>query len=345
MRTVLPYTFTAIHVPANKTKASKTHMIGYVNAEVPELDRCDVEVVAEWVATNKDMRGQHRGCVSYGGALYVEVAGWNNQPLLRLPNIPGDRVLDQEFGRDILGNDILSKGEMDLLRRAIAGEVATKDVRGLTAVLETNQRRNEAVAKRCAESLLMIDGQAWRRIPWIGLELSQFVNGWKCDVAFGPVGFDDKGDDLLIPQYQAPGYVRRFGLDEMDRVKFHARGQDLLFTFRELRSADAPQTSSEEEFLLRATRYAVRRTMEDVGNMPVEAVADWVSLRAAYEASVSAAETPLPEDTAETLRRFTLTITDERTRDAMEEALSILDIYSAEDVENAKTPAAHGPRP
>jgi hypothetical protein len=291
------------------------------------------------------MRGQLRGCVSFGGALYVEVAGWNNQPLLRLPNFPGDRVLDQEFGRDILGNEILSKGEMDLLQRAIAGELATKSVRGLTAVLETNQRRNEAIAKRCAESLLMIDGQAWRNIPWIGLELSQFIDWWRCDVAFGRVGFDDRGDDLLIPQYQAPGYVRRFGLDEMDRVKFHTGGQDLSFSCRELRSVNAPETTSAEEFLRRTTRYVVRRTMDDVGNMPAEAVADWVSLRAAYEARVSAAETPLPKDIAETLRRFTPTIADERTRDAMEEALAVLDIYSAEEPEDAQTPSAPGRRP
>jgi hypothetical protein len=340
MRAVLPYTFTALHIPPNKTKPSKTHMIGYVNADVPELCERDVDVVAQWVTFNHDRRGQRRGCVSYDGDLYVEVAGWNNAPLLRLPASPGDRALDQVFGRDILGHETLSKSEMDLLIRAFSGELATKSFQTLTAVVETNQSRNEAIAKSCAESLLMIDGQVWRKVPWIGLELTQYLGGWKCDVAFAPVGFNDEGTDLSVFPYQAPGYVRRFALDEMERVRFHASGRELFLLIRELRSNDAPKTLSEEEFLLRSTRYAVRRTMEDVGNMSSEAVADWVALRAAYEARVSTAETPLPDDIAETLRRFTPTIVHERTREAMEETLAVLEIYSAEGQEREVVPSA-----
>ncbi|MCV9964910.1 hypothetical protein OIU34_23740 [Pararhizobium sp. BT-229] len=347
MKTSLPYAFTVRYMQPGRTSSSTTHMVGYVSAEVPDLAWHEVAPVAEWTknggAGTPDTR--HR-CISYEGGLYVSVRNDAGHTLSRLPKFAGDPMSDPSFGSDILGKNMLSRAEENLLRSAFTSDAKGVSRFGLAGIADSNQKRNEAIAKQCVTSLIFADGQVWRKVPWIGLELSSFMGDLKLEVAVGDTGFDNPGTDLAAKLFQAPGSLRRFGLREMERVREHASGSKLWFTFKNLVSQySAPEIASEEEFLLRCARYAVRKTMDDVGDMTPDAVRDWLAIRDAYESHVCGAVRTLPDDLGETIRRFTPHIPDDRARDHMQEATTLLDIYDAEREPGAKPGGPASPQP
>ncbi|MDW9481355.1 hypothetical protein GOB57_22165 [Sinorhizobium meliloti] len=342
MNTTLPYTFTVRYLQPDKTAASTTHMVGYVTAEVPDLFWSDVTLVAEWI--NRVRSGVRRRCVSYEGSLYVSLHKGREGKLYRLPKSVGDPLPEPSYGFEIMGKGVLSRGEENLLSKAFMSDA--KSQARLSGVIETNQRRNEAIARQCANSLLFVDGQVWKKVPWIALELSKFLDDFKVDVAHGATGFDDPGGDISVKLFQEPACVRRFSLDAIERVQSHSKGRDLLTSFRGLvTSAEVPEINSEEEFLLRCARYAVRKTLDDVGEMSPEAVNDWLWLRDAYESHVRDRRNGLPDDLGDTIRRFTPHIADERPRDHMKEAIAVLDVYDAERQSGATLHRPPGIRP
>lgn len=344
MKTSLPYAFTVRYMQQGRTSSSTTHMVGYVSAEVPDLAWHEVGPVAEWTRTGGAGTPDRRyRCISYEDGLYVSVRNDAGHTLSRLPNFAGDPMSDPSFGFDILGKNMLSRAEGNLLHSAFTSDAKGVSRFGLTGIVDSNQKRNEAIAKQCVNSLIYADGQVWRKVPWIGLELTTFMDDMKVAVAVGETGFDDQGTDLGVKLFQAPGSVRRYGLREMERVKELARGR-LYHMFRNLTAQhSAPEIDSEAEFLLRCARYAVRKTMDDVGEMSPEVVNDWLAIRDAYENHVRGGG-PLPDDLVDAIKRFSPHIPDERARDHMEEAVDLLDVYADEKAPSAKSePAGRQP--
>ena len=346
MITSLPFAFTVRYRQSGKTSPSTTHMVGYVNAKVPDLAWHEVQVVAEWVKYGiGDLAGVRHKCISYNGGLYVSVRNERGDTLSRLPSYAGDWLSDQAFGFDIMGREMLTGGEENAMRNALLNDAKSVPRFGIAGIMETNEKRNREIAQQCVNSLIYADGHVWKKVPWIALQLGPYLDDFHVEVAVGKTGFDDRGADLSTKLFQAPISVRQFGLREIERVRAHTRGNHLWFRFKNLvAQPDAPEIDSEEDFLLRCARYSVNKAADDVGNLPADAVNDWLAMRDAYESYVRDNANGLPDDIGDTLRRFAPHILDDRARQYMEEAMDVLDLYDAEriTVSNQRPP---GPRP
>lgn len=330
MNVSLPFPFTVRYKQAGKANPSTTHGVGYVNATVPELAWYEVRTVAEWTKYGiGDQVGIRHRCISYNGDLYVSVRNERGDTLSRLPAHAGAWMSDPAFGFDVMGRELLSGGEETAMRNALLTDA--KSVSKWAGIIETNETQNRSIAQRCVNSLIYADGQVWRKVPWIALELGPYLDDFHVEVAVGKTGFDDRGTELSAKLFQPPGNARRFGLREMDRVRAHTQGRHLWFRFSNLvAQLCAPEIDSEEDFLLRCARYAVNKAADDVGELPAAAVNDWLAMRDAYESFVGNEANGLPDDLGETLRRFVPHIQDERARQQMEEAMDLLDVYDAE---------------
>jgi hypothetical protein len=336
MITSLPFAFTVRYQQPGKKNPSKTHMVGYVNAKVPELAWHEVRLVAEWVKNGMGREpGVRHRCISYNDGLYVSVRNESGDTLARLPAFAGDWLSDLAFGFDILGHEMLSRGEEDLLRDALLTDAKSAPRFGIGGIIDTTEKRNRGIAQQCVNSLIYADGQVWKKVPWIALELGPFLNELKVEVAVGKTGFDDPGSDITVKLFQPPGGVRRFGLRDIEQVRDHAGGRQLLFSYKNLvAQPNAPEIDSEEDFLSRCARFSVQKAAGDVGDLPSYAVDDWLAMREAYESFVQG--NGLPSELGDTIRRFVEHIQDDRARIQMEEAMSILDVYDAE-----RNPAAN----
>lgn len=327
----LPYPYTVSFMQPGKTEPSITHMVNTVAGEIRELCRYEVTVAAEW--TENIRAGVRHKCISYDGGLYVSVRSDVGNTLGRLPVFAGgDYLFDPSFGFNILGKARLSRGEENLLQKAFVSDmIRPPRFRSTDVLLNTNQRHNETIARECFNSLIFADGQLWRKVPWIGLELSPYFDDVKVDVVTGLSGFDVPGTDIAEKLFMPPNVKRLFGLQDMERVRFHAQGSNLLSTFKNLVSmGDLPEINSEEDLILRSVRFAVHKTIEDVGDMPTDVLNDWLSMRDAYADQVNGAMIELPDDLEETLRRFAPRIKDQRSREHIGEVIQTLDVYHAE---------------
>ncbi|MCZ7861110.1 hypothetical protein O9X98_06790 [Agrobacterium salinitolerans] len=332
MITSLPFAFTVRYRQQGKASLSTTHNVGYVNAKVPELAWYEVRTVAEWTKYGiGDQVGVRHKCISYNGGLYVSVRNERGDTLSRLPAYAGDWISDPAFGFDIMGREMLSGGEEDAMRTALLNDARRVPRFGIAGIVETNEKRNRAIAQHCVNSLIYAGGDVWKKVPWIALQLGPYLDDFHVEVAVGKTGFDDRGTDLSAKLFEAPGNARRFGLREIERVRAHTQGNQLWFRFRNLiAQPDAPEIDSEEDFLLRCAKYAVNKAADDVGELPTGAVNDWLAMRDAYESYIRDSANGLPDDIGGTLRRFVPHIQDDRARQYMEEAMVVLDVYDAE---------------
>lgn len=332
MITSLPFAFTVRYKQPGKASPSTTHNVGYVNAKVPDLAWHEVRTVAEWVRYGiGELEGVRHKCISYNGGLYVSVRNERGNTLSRLPAYAGDWLSDPAFGFDILGREMLFGGEENAMRSAFLNDAKSVPRFGIAGIIDTNERRNREIAQKCVDSLIYADGQVWRKVPWIALKLGPYLDDFHVEVAVGKTGFDDRGSGRAAKLFQAPGSVRLFGLREIERVRAHTHGNQLWFRFNNLvAQPDAPEIDSEEDFLLRCARYAVKKAADDVGDLPAGAVGDWLAMRDAYESYVRDNANGLPDDIGDTIRRFVPYIQDDRARQHMEEAMVALDVYDAE---------------
>jgi hypothetical protein len=108
-------------------------------------------------------------------------------------------------------------------------------------------------------------------------------------------------------------------------------------------AAELPEFDAERDYILRCINFALVKTNAHVGDMPPEFVSDWLILRDTY-AACSSGSGEFPDDIRDVLRHFTQAIQDERAKGLMEDALNVLEDFTAErgpKVNRTSAPASH----
>jgi hypothetical protein len=322
MRIVLPYPYTVEFVRRRKGRpeTARHPMLGHVVADAPEPHRDEYSKVAEWHTEKHGYRIKNT-CISFLDDLYVPILQGDSMPLVRLPDRAGGMWGDGQSAWALLGTGRLSLVEQGVLRNSAKG-IFTELPSNAREIVGSNMKSREATAQMVANGVIIAEGHAWKRIPWIAIEARHSGHMVHLSIKVGPTGFDSPSRAVADVRSLPPHFIRLHSLDEDNTATFGhcykdgtlSKSYDGLKVF-----GSAPHMDGDRDYLDRTLSYVLNSTCSQVGYMSADAARDWMGLRHAYHDAEGLEQ--LASSLIPLMREMLPYVTDEILRRSVDEAI------------------------
>ncbi|MCS4089311.1 hypothetical protein [Rhizobium sp. BK176] len=309
-RVRLPYCYEASFIKNGRKTVHEGYLHGEVAADVPELSRGDVRVVAEWSnhlfpddGPLNRTKFAHSKAVSWNGGLYVP-AGEDMED-----DIPAEVIAKT---LDVMHDELWCYKAIYNYETACNSFSAIGDcIRGCDVyqflgispfgrqpkkptyeandrILNENADAHRAIVQDIANSLAFIDGTVWKRVPSIQLRLNVNEGAAKAwvTVVHGAYGYNEARG--LRNKWDVDRHLhhRFYALNEIGRLlKDVGPGIDVSWRVSriEIHDVDAIRFNGASNYAARAMESAVMAHANQVGLTDQGWINDWLALRTAVE--------------------------------------------------------------
>ncbi|MCS4089218.1 hypothetical protein [Rhizobium sp. BK176] len=282
----MPYFYYVHQLVGGETK--KRAMVGYVDRDVPVVDKADVDILATWSIFLGEDFGDHAEllrcqCVRWRGSVYAPVMDEVTGRLLALSDFEG-KVSDayKSPHRSIFRGLVKSENALQLLHAYSNGRAFNLAKNSI--ISSSTEPECLAEMEAVADTLIVMEGHVFQKASRLHLRVIDRSNPKPLDIVeVWPDFSKDDGQSWFRFDLDAEfndSSIFRFSLDDADH------SEDLTETYQDgvvhdvkVFDSTALAFNGRSDYLARMINRFLLDTASDVGEYPKETVAQWVDVR------------------------------------------------------------------
>lgn len=295
---LLPYRFKVKYTVPRRKTVQEAVVMDHVSAWVPEVSGRDVKTVAEWVNVEFPDDFKRRAdiptkAITWSGGLYVP-AGQGMED-----SVPSDVLLmtlrrPQDATWHFVEIYQLERTEQaitdigDRIRGDswIPNQRLEKGIPARHSFVSSTQEFHRSVVQKIVNSLLIVDGTVWKKVPSIQLRLNLNMPKAWVTLVHGRYGYNDGERDDQAWWVDRNLRFRNYDLTEVGRLLAHVEdGVDLSWEVSDIKVHDAAaiRFDGSAEFTSRVMRSVTLHNEARLGQLSRERVEDWTWVRAVLD--------------------------------------------------------------